>query len=174
MNKRPFLLSLLLISTLLISTSAVDSAKVKWQEYTHALSNSRILFPADYTENITEKVNSTGKTYTSTKVTSEHNNTVYFLGITMHASDFQYSDNLEDTSISSFKNGVGATETARNVWKRKGKDGVQVTLDTQEAEMTYRVLIVDKKQIQIVIARPKAEVLTPKTYAKFLKSFKMK
>ena len=174
MHKKRFLLSVTLISILLISTSATDSVKPKWQKYTHTASNSQILFPGDFTEKVKVKESSNGEEYRTTKVTSMHNNIVYFFGITMHASDFVYSEDLEDISINAFLKGVGGTETARNVWERKGKDGVEVTLDTQDAEMTYRVLIVDKKQVQVVIARPKAEEINPKTRKKFLKSFKMK
>ncbi|MFT5777916.1 MAG: hypothetical protein ACI837_000864 [Crocinitomicaceae bacterium] len=174
MNKRILFLAVLLIGALSLSSSAVHAQKPVWQKYSHSESNANINFPDKFEEEVEVKENSSGETYTTTKTSVNYKDGVYFLGITMHASDFVYSDNLEDISIDAFIDGVSGTETTRKVWKRKGRDGIEVHIKTAAAIMIYRILIVDTKQIQVVVARPSDVDAQTKTDAKFLKSFKMK
>jgi hypothetical protein len=174
MSKKISFRALFIICALVLSSSSLHAQKATWQKYTHDASNASILFPDEFEESVDEKTNEDDEIYLTTKANVTYDGVVYFLGITMHASDFVYSSDLEQASIDAFVEGVGGTETSRKVWKQKGHDGVEVRIETANALMLYRVLIVDSKQIQVVIALPMDGEEHSKINKKFFKSFKMK
>ena len=130
-------------------------------------------FPASFTETTDEKKTETNGKYTTTKVSSTFNNTTYFLGVTMHAPDFEYEEGLENVSLESFANTAGGEITNREPWNYKKQKGVQANIETSEFIIIYKVLIFEKKQIQVVVAYDKGTVQNPKTNTKFFKSLQI-
>ena len=165
--KTLFSLSIVFLSLALLSLSP-GSTKAKWSKYQHANTGIRVSFPSSYTEEAEPKQDE----YQTTKATCELNNVLYFVGITEHQIELPEPEELEEVSLQSFTETTEGKIIDRKSWKYKKEMGIEATIDISESEILYRVLIIDQKQIQLVIAYPKESKPSKKMIKKFFKSFK--
>lgn len=169
MKKTTLFIAIAFIGILCISSSTAPSIKPKWQQYSHSATNVSIKFPSSFEETTSEN----DEQVKTTKVSSSFDDAVYFVGITIHTPDFEYENGLEDVSLESFASSSSGTIVSREPWNHQKHIGVQARIETTDFIMLYKVVIFDRKQIQVVVAFAKDAIENTKTNAKFFKSLKL-
>ena len=83
-------------------------------------------------------------------------------------------ENLLEVSVNSFKGALNAEERVTKYWNIGEFTGLQAMLEQIDGDndIDYRVIMVDNRQYQLVVAGPKGTIPSAES-EKFFKSFKL-
>ncbi len=162
----------LAVGTLFILLVGITSlAPAPKYKYTASEVKMSVTFPAEFT---TE--NSGNENYKMVKTQAIDGDMVFFVTYSIYDDDFDdsQSSTFLDVSVDAFTEALGADIQKRSEWIVNKKEGVSVTLNSDENDLTgdYRVIFLNKTQFQIT-AISKKEGWDAKKAKKFFKSFKV-
>ena len=140
----------------------------KWVSYTSQEGKVKMKFPGEYEVSEEQK-----ETHKVVKISSTIGDENYFLSYTVHNMPMKEHYEMAKVSLNSFAEAFGVEPSNEEDFVYKSHRGRQATLRLEERGIviTYKALLVDQIQYQIVVVQ--AEDGDQATKEKFLKSFKL-
>jgi len=162
---------MLFISSIAFSNTDIPAKKPKWFQFVSEEEKVKIKFPSGPT--VVDEQLDGGQHHIRAKYESS-NGTMFMLDVVHHIDDLSVEENLDQVSLDSFLESIGAEVTTQEDFYVKKHKGIKaiINLENKGVTIDYRVLIVDQQQIQVVLMMPDDE-WDQDTVDNFFKSFKL-
>ena len=147
-----------------------DSDKVTWEKYSNENCKVSMEFPGKVEESMTEQ--EAAKTYKALYSTDK--NVTYLLAMTVHENELDDHMALAEVSLAAFAESLNGKILQQENYKYKKYKGIEATLtmEEQNAEIRYRVILIGQIQYQIALIFLKTNAAETEDIERFFKSFK--